>query len=79
MPTTQKKSALQSTNLWTGIATIVTAVFLYFGATPDLAAADQLTGEASRLVDAIAQKNYGLVLAVVVNAGNILYHLFLKK
>lgn len=72
------KSPLQSTNLWTGVATIVVAVFSYFFISPDLSSAGVLAQEGHKLIDSIASKNYAFLLAAVVNIGNILYHLFKK-
>lgn len=75
----QKTPAIKSTNLWTGIATLVAAVFSYFALTPDLALADTLAGEAARAAEAITARNWVVLLTIVVNVGNILYHLFVKK
>lgn len=72
------KSPLKSTNLWTGVATIVSAAFAFFSIAPDLSSAGILADESHRAVDAINTKNYGLLIAAVVNVGNILYHLFKK-
>lgn len=68
------KSPIQSWNLWTGIATIVAAVFSYFALSPDPAAA-----QAHRASEAISAKNYILLATIVFNIGNILYHLFKKS
>lgn len=75
----QKAPALKSTNLWTGIATLIAAIFSYFSLTPDLASADVLAGEAARAVEAIQTRNWIFLVTVAVNVGNILYHLFVKK
>lgn len=69
------KSPLKSTNLWTGLATIVAAAFGYFAITPDAAAASDLSETAKRLTDALAAKNWPLLIGIVVNAANIIGHL----
>lgn len=76
---TPKKAAIKSPNLWTGIATIVSAGFAYFSLTPDLSTAQILADEANRAAEAISTRNYVVLFTVVVNAGNILYHLFKKN
>lgn len=76
---TEKKPAIKSTNLWTGIATLIAAVFSYFALTPDMALADTLADEAARAAEAITARNWVVLVTVVVNLGNILYHLFVKK
>lgn len=73
------KSPIKSWNLWTGIATIVAAVFSYFALSPDPAAAQALSDEAHRAAEAISTKNYILLATIVFNIGNILYHLFKKS
>lgn len=78
MSTAVKKSPLRSTNFWAGIATVVAAGFAYFSVTPDLDQASVLANEAHRVVDSVVTKNYALLIAAVVNAGNILFHLFKK-
>jgi len=74
-----KTSATRSTNLWTGVATIVAALFSYFALTPDLTTADVLAGEAHKAVYAITTKNWVVLATVAFNLANILYHLFVKK
>lgn len=74
-----QKTPLKSSNLWTGVATIVSAVISYFALTPDLSSAKLLSDEAHRAVDAISTRNYVVLFTVVVNVGNILYHLFRKN
>lgn len=76
---TPKKAAVKSTNLWTGIATLVAAAFSYFSLTPDLDSAAVLASEANRAAEAISTRNYIVLFTVLVNAGNILYHLFKKQ
>jgi len=76
--TATTKTALQSTNFWTGIATIVAALFSYFAISPDLDGAAVLADGAQQAVTAISTKNYIALFGVVVNVGNILYHLFKK-
>lgn len=75
----EKTPALRSTNLWTGIATIIAALFSYFALTPDLSAAGALAEEAQKATDAINAKNWVVLAAVAFNVANILYHLFVKK
>ncbi len=75
----QKAPAIKSSNLWTGIATLLAAIFSYFSLTPDLAAADVLAGETAKAVEAIQTRNWIILVTVAVNLGNILYHLFVKK
>lgn len=75
----QKASPVQSTNLWTGIATIVAGLFSYFALTPDWAVADTIAEESRRAVEAVQTKNYVALFTVVVSLGNIVYHLFFKK
>ena len=72
-------SPLKSTNLWTGVATLVAALFSFFTLTPDLTQADTLAGEAHRAVEAISTRNYVVLITVVINVVNILYHLFKPK
>lgn len=79
MSNTVTKSPLKSTNFWAGILTVVTGGFAFFAISPDLDSASVLANEAHRAVEAISTKNYTLLFTVVVNAGNILYHLFWKK
>lgn len=74
-----KSSAIRSTNLWTGVATIIAALFSFFALTPDLSTADVLAGEAQKAADAINAKNWVVLAAVAFNVANILYHLFIKK
>jgi len=72
-PTT--KSPLQSKNFWSGIITIVTAVFLGFGVKADITAASQLADIGSDVAEAISQKNWLAAGIVVINSGNIIFHL----
>ena len=72
-PTT--KSPLKSTNLWTGLATLVAAAFAYFGVSPDAAAAADLANTTTQVVDAIETKNFALLFGVLINAVNIVTHL----
>ena len=72
-PTT--KSPLKSTNLWTGIATLVAAAFAYFGVSPDMAAATDIASTTTQVVDAIETKNFALLFGVLINAVNIVTHL----
>ncbi len=74
-----KKTSLKSTNFWTGIATIVAAGFGYFSIYAELGAAEALSAEAGKAVEAIETKNYFALISVAINAGNILYHIFIKK
>ena len=76
---TRAQAVVGSANFWTGIVTVITAAFSYFAIAPDLTTVDVLAGEAQKAVDAISTKNYIALFGVVVNAGNILYHLFWKK
>ncbi len=73
-PTT--KSPLQSKNLWSGVITILTAVFLGLGIKADAAAAAQLTEIGTDVAEQIAQKNWLAARIVLVNSANILFHLF---
>lgn len=75
---TPKKAALKSTNLWTGIATLIAAAFSYFSLTPDTDSAVVLASEANKAVEAISTRNWIVLFTVFVNAGNILYHIFKK-
>jgi mannitol-specific phosphotransferase system IIBC component len=75
---TKLKAVASSTNFWTGIFTVITAAFSYFLISPDFSSAEVLAGEAQKAVDAINTKNYIALFSVLVNAGNILYHLFKK-
>ncbi len=72
-------SPLKSTNFWTGVATVFAALLAFFALTPDWAAADQLAEESKRAIEAVQARNYVALFTVVVNAGNIIYHLFFKK
>jgi hypothetical protein len=76
MANTAKSSPIKSPNLWTGIATLVAGLFSYFALTPDLALADTLASEAQKAIDAISTRNYVVLITVVINVVNILYHLF---
>lgn len=78
MSNTVTKTPLQSTNFWTGIATVIAGAFSYFAVSPDLSAADVLVGEAQKAVDAISTKNYVAIFAVAINVVNIFVHLFKK-
>jgi len=73
-PTT--KSPLKSKNLWTGIITIITAVFLGFEVMPDPAAVDVLSDTGAAVAEAIKTKNWLSAGLVLVNSGNIIFHLF---
>lgn len=75
---TSKTSPLKSANLWTGIATLVAAIFAYFQLSPDLSTAATLSDAAAQAADAIATRNWVLLISVLINAGNILWHLFKK-
>lgn len=79
MSNTTQKPVGKSRNFWTGIITVVTGAASYFLISPDVVAADVLAGEAHKAVDAISTKNYVLLFGVLVNAGNIIWHLFDKK
>lgn len=76
---TPKKAAVKSTNLWTGIATLVAAAFSYFSLTPDLDSAAVLASEANRAQEAITTRNWIVLFTVFVNAANIVYHIFKKE
>lgn len=76
--TPTKKTALTSWNFWTGLATVIVALFSYFAISPNLEAAGSLTDAAKQAADAIATKNWVTLFAVLINVGNILYHLFKK-
>ncbi len=73
-PTT--KSPLQSKNLWTGVATLVASIFLFFGVTVDSAAVELITDTSGQVADAIQTKNWTAILIILVNSGNMLFHLF---
>jgi hypothetical protein len=73
------KSPLTSSNFWTGAVTIVAALIAFFALTPDWAAADQLAEESRRAIEAVQARNYVALFTVVVNIGNIIYHLFFKN
>ena len=75
---TTKNTPLKSYNFWTGFATVAASAFAFFSISPDLSAATVLADEAHKAADAVVTKNYVALFAVVVNAGNILYHLFKK-
>lgn len=72
-------SPIASKNLWTGLATIIAAAFSFFAINFDAAAVDTLTEAAHKAQDAITAKNWVLLFSVVINVGNILYHLFRGK
>ena len=74
--TAPTKSPLQSKNFWSGIITILTAVFLGLGIKADAAAAGQLAEVGTDVATAIAQKNWLAAGIVLVNSANILFHLF---
>lgn len=74
-----EKTPLQSTNLWTNLATLAMGVFSYFSLTPDLSTAQTLGDEAHRAVEAINTRNYVLFATVLFNVGNIIFHLFKKR
>ena len=76
--TTPAKTPLQSTNFWTGLATVIAALFSYFFISPDPTAAADLSNAAHTAVEAISAKNWVALFAVLINGGNILYHLFKK-
>lgn len=78
MPTTQPttKSPLQSKNMWTGIISILTAVFLAFGVMPDADAVSTLTETGTAVAEAISQKNWLAAGLVLINSANIIFHLF---
>jgi hypothetical protein len=73
--TTPTKSPLKSKNLWTGIITILTAVFLGFEVMPDPAAVGVLTDTGTAVVEGIKTKNWLSAGLVLVNSGNIIFHL----
>ncbi len=73
--TPAKKSPLKSTNMWTGIATLVAAAFAYFGVSPDAAAAVDLANTTTQVVDAIETKNFALLFGILINAVNVVTHL----
>lgn len=72
-----KKTALQSANFWTNVATVVVGVVLAFF-TPDLPTSGEISGEVANIVGAIKTANYGLLITALFNVGNILFHLFKK-
>lgn len=76
--TTTPKSSLQSSNFWTNIITVAVGVLLAV-VTPDFDLSQQVSGEVTGLVTAIKTANYGMLVTVLFNLGNILYHLFRKK
>ena len=73
-PTT--KSPLQSKNLWSGVITILTAIFLGLGIKADAAAAAQLAEVGTDVAEQIANKNWLAAGIVLINSANILFHLF---
>lgn len=74
--TTPTKSPLKSKNLWTGVISIITAVFLAFGVAPDPEAVGVLTDTGTAVADAISQKNWLAAGLVLINSANIIFHLF---
>jgi len=70
------RAVAASPNFWTGIATLIMAVFAYFKLTPDPATAVTLGEEAAKAAEAITARNWVLFLTGLFNIGNILYHLF---
>lgn len=78
MSNTATKTPLQSTNFWTGVATVGTAAFSFFAITPDYDSAAALATEAQKAIDAVHTKNIVAGFAVLINLGNILWHLFKK-
>ena len=77
-PTVAKKTPLQSSNFWTGIFTVISAGFAYFSIYAETGAVQGLSEEAAKAVEAVQTKNYFGLIAVAVNVGNIIYHLFIK-
>lgn len=75
----QTTPPIKSKNLWTGIATIVAAAFSFFAINFDPATVDTLTDAAHKAQEAITARNWVLLFSVVINLGNIIYHLFKGK
>lgn len=74
--TTPTKSPFQSKNFWTGVVSILSALFLAFGVAPDADAVGDLSETGTAVADAIKSKNWLAAGLVLVNSANILFHLF---
>jgi hypothetical protein len=69
------KAPVRSSNFWTGIGTIIVALFMIFGIHPDPALANDLSVTAQETIAAFQAKNYLALITIAGHAWNIISHL----